>query len=194
MFFSVTGAIYTGGAGAAIIFGLYWKRGTTAGAWAGLIVGSTLATGGLVIRTFWVAYLSPMLMGWFPNSRFLVEHAEEFPMNGMQMSFCASILAVCAYVGVSLFQWLVMGKPAFNMQRMLHRGEYAIKGEHAEKVTLPPTGLKAFMPTEEFTKWDKRLYAALMCWSLGWGAFFLIVIFHHFFLGGRLSKDWWLNF
>ncbi|MCX6935665.1 MAG: hypothetical protein NTZ01_05690 [Verrucomicrobia bacterium] len=40
MWWIVTEALYIGGAGAAIIGGLYWKRGTTAGAWAGLLTGS----------------------------------------------------------------------------------------------------------------------------------------------------------
>ena len=35
MFMAVTGAIFLGGAGICIVGGLYWKRGTTAGAWTG---------------------------------------------------------------------------------------------------------------------------------------------------------------
>ena len=36
MFFAITATIYSGGAGSVIIGGLYWKRGTTAGAWAAM--------------------------------------------------------------------------------------------------------------------------------------------------------------
>jgi SSS family solute:Na+ symporter len=39
MFMVFTGTIYLGGAGAAFIGGLYWSRGTTAGAWSALILG-----------------------------------------------------------------------------------------------------------------------------------------------------------
>ena len=41
MWFEITAAIYVGGASCAIIGGLYWKKGTTTGAWAGLITGSS---------------------------------------------------------------------------------------------------------------------------------------------------------
>src|SRR5205814_1181949 len=47
IWWSITQAIFTGGAGAAIIGGLYWRRGTTAGAWTGLIIGSTLSIGSI---------------------------------------------------------------------------------------------------------------------------------------------------
>src|SRR5258708_246585 len=50
MWWSVTASIYVGGAGAAIIGGLYWKKGTTAGAWVALIVGSQLSTCGMFSR------------------------------------------------------------------------------------------------------------------------------------------------
>ncbi len=50
MWWAVTEAIYVGGAGIAIIGGLYWKKGTTAGAWAGLLTGSILVTGGIIAR------------------------------------------------------------------------------------------------------------------------------------------------
>jgi hypothetical protein len=50
MFFAITGAIFTAGAGAAIIGGLYWKRGTTSGAWAALIIGAVLSVSGIIIQ------------------------------------------------------------------------------------------------------------------------------------------------
>lgn len=53
MFFAITGAIYLGGAGAAIIGGLYWKKGTTGAAWTAMILGSVLALGSIIAQQIW---------------------------------------------------------------------------------------------------------------------------------------------
>src|SRR5438034_6171934 len=45
---NLTGTMFTAGAGAAIIGGLYWKKGTTTAAWAAAITGSVLATVGIL--------------------------------------------------------------------------------------------------------------------------------------------------
>lgn len=50
MFFAITGAFYLGGAGACIIGGLYWKRGTTAGAWTAMILGAILSLSSIIIQ------------------------------------------------------------------------------------------------------------------------------------------------
>jgi solute:Na+ symporter, SSS family len=50
MFLALTGAIFVGGAGSAIIGGLYWRRATTAGAWAAMISGMSLAGFGVVVK------------------------------------------------------------------------------------------------------------------------------------------------
>ena len=50
MFLALTGAIFVGGAGAVIIGGLYWKRGSTPAAWAALTAGIVLSGGGVIIK------------------------------------------------------------------------------------------------------------------------------------------------
>jgi SSS family solute:Na+ symporter len=99
MWFSVTQTIFVGGAGAAIIGGLYWKKGTTAGAWSALLTGSVLCTGGILIRQFY----------------------DKFPLNGMEISFYATLIAIGVYIVVSL----LTHTEDFNLERMLHRGVYA---------------------------------------------------------------------
>ena len=49
-FFALTGTIYLGGAGACMIGGLYWKRGTAAGAFAAMGVGLFFAVLGFLVN------------------------------------------------------------------------------------------------------------------------------------------------
>ena len=53
MWTQITSAIFIGGAGCAVVGGLYWKKATTQGAWVALIIGSTLSFGTIVIKKFW---------------------------------------------------------------------------------------------------------------------------------------------
>ena len=59
MFLALTGAIFVGGAGSAIIGGLYWRRGTTAGAWTAMVAGMTLAGGGVIVKQIPQALIHP---------------------------------------------------------------------------------------------------------------------------------------
>ena len=110
MFFNVTGAIFTGGSGAAIIGGLYWSRGSTAGAWGAMLVGSSLAVAGVVLP--WA----------IPT----------FPLNGTEMSFVAMASAIATYVGLSLLS----RKGPHDMDALLHRGGHAV-AEDAMAVRNP---------------------------------------------------------
>lgn len=114
MYWQITGSVFTGGAGAAIIFGLYWKRGTTAAAWTVMILGPSIAIMSVLARYSW------------SHIPFLQQLGPKFPLNGMQMAFLNALICVSMYVIVSL---LTCRQP-FNLNRMLHRGEYAIEGEH----------------------------------------------------------------
>lgn len=158
MYFQITGAIFMGGAGSVIIGGLYWKRGTTTGAWCGMITGTVLALGGFLLRYAW------------PHIPFLVERAPELPINGAQASFFSAVAAILAYVVASLFTC----KKPFDMDRMLHRGEYTVEGEHREITgTSKKTIWKILGVGKEFTLGDKAIYLISISWAAVWFVVFV---------------------
>lgn len=151
MWWAVTEALYVGGAGVAIIGGLYWKKGTTAGAWAGLLSGSSLVTGGILARQIW---------------------GDAFPLNGAQISFFGAISACVIYAVVSLLTC----REDFNLERMLHRGKYAVEEEKKfetqseNRVTLG----RLIGIDQHFTFGDKMIAGGLFSWSLLLFAVFII--------------------
>ena len=170
MWFQVTTAIFVGGAGSAIIGGLYWKKGTTAGAWIGLLVGSTLCISGILARQ------------WNPD----------FPLNGTQISFYAALLSIAAYVFVSLLTCRV----PHNMDRLLHRGKYAVEPEGGEAVTLPTQRFslrKLIGIDEHFTRGDRWVAYGVFWWSMGWFAVFVVgstIYFVHPFSNEAWAQYW----
>jgi len=151
MWWSVTEALYVGGAGVTIIGGLYWKKGTTAGAWAGLLTGSGFVAGGILARQVW---------------------GSSFPLNGAQIGFFGSLLASLAYVGFSL----VTCRENFNMERMLHRGIYAVESEKKfETKSRSRVSIGKLIGLDEhFTFGDKILAGGLFGWSMLWLAVFVV--------------------
>ena len=148
LFFAVTGAIFVGGAGSVIIGGLYWKRGTTAAAWSALITGSTIAILGTVLTSIY----------------------EDFPINGQWFWLLSMVGASLVYVVVSLFN----RKKVFNMDKLLHRGKYAIEGEMKVIDTVPAKGWKVLGMGKEFTRGDKFIYILSYAWIFGWTLIFII--------------------
>jgi len=100
MWWAVTAAVFTGGAGSAIIGGLYWKKGTAAGAWVAFLTGTILSISGIVVQQVY-SY-----------------HDTVCPFNGTQIGFFASLAAVSVYIIVSLLTF----REDFDLDRMLHRG------------------------------------------------------------------------
>lgn len=158
MWWSATQSIYVGGAGAAIIGGLYWKKGTTAGAWVGLIAGSVLSCGGIVLQAVYAH-----------------EHAH-FPLNGVQISFFAMLIAIGLYIAVSLLTC----RENFNMDRMLHRGPYARRENLSVPAAPVPRRPKISWATivgydEHFTRGDRWIAGGLLTWSFFWVAVVAII-------------------
>ncbi len=186
-----TAGIFAGGAGALIVGGLYWKRGTTKGAYVALFIGSIFAIMSMIARQLWVPVIYPYLAesspGVLNGLKSVIEgiansvpginwkvSSHEFPFNG-QWVFCFTIiLSVVGYVLFSLFDWLMLKKPHYDLDKLLHRGEYAIAGEHGQNVNKPATGWRALFPSSEFTFTDKLIYYFKFAWGFGWAIVFVV--------------------
>ena len=174
MFFAFTGTIFIGGAGAMIIGGLYWKRGTTAGAWCSMILGITMALAGATARRIW-----PGLYG------------TEFPINSQWIMFITTIVCCTVYAVVSLIEGKIC-----NMDKMLHRGKYAVADDVATVEAKPVRGFRALIAMgSEFTRWDKIIYILSLAWSLSLCAVFLIGVVCNLIFDiktGSWIKFWWV--
>jgi hypothetical protein len=137
LFIVSVGALWTGGAGAMTVFGLYSRFGNTTGAFASLIGGSGFSLAGWLVSHNWANHVYPWLdrKGWVPAVSRLLENvsapfhplvvwkmdANKFPINAYERLFLALVISIICYVIASL---LAYRKP-FNLEKMLHRGEYA---------------------------------------------------------------------
>ncbi len=177
MYFALTGTIWLGGAGAVIALGLYWNRGTTAGAYTSIITGMVVAVIGFVCQQDygWVA--------WF---------GKEFPLNSQYMMLIALVTSTALYVIVSL----ITCREPHNMDKLLHRGKYA--GEDStEKAKETGTGEKRTLLSmiginKDFSFLDKILYIFVTSWSFIMSAIFVIGLLLH--KSGALDIDNWRTF
>lgn len=164
LYMAITGSIFVGGSGAVIIGGLYWKRGTTMAAWSAMITGSSIAVGGIIIQQI----------------------VPDFPINGQMFWGLAMLGSSVVYILVSMFG----KKQSFDMDRMLHRGKYAVEKEIAED--QPQKGWKVLGMTKEFTKGDKLIYIATYTWTFIWVVAFIIGTIYN--LTHEVSNSSWMKF
>ncbi len=154
MWWSATTALFVAGAGVAIIGGLYWKKGTTAAAWVGTITGFGLAAAGILARQV---------------------YGDRFPLNGMEISFYASLVASAFYIVTSLFT----NREDFNMERLLHRGIYADPILSTDDpADLPAkrkvTWGKLIGLDQNFTRGDTWIAGGLFAWNMLWFGIFVV--------------------
>ncbi|MDR1283423.1 MAG: sodium:solute symporter [Opitutaceae bacterium] len=186
MYFLLTGTIYLGGSGAAIVGGFYWRRGATAGAWTAMIAGCAVAVIGISLQAAW------------PRIPALVALAPKFPVNGAWLAMIAYGTSIVGYVAVSLLA-CKKTKP-FDLERMLHRGRHATATGDGEAVAgsgAPhPDGLPRWKKllgfTGNFTRGDNIIYF----FKLGWTGFWTLVFVLGTVLGLTIgfSKNAWAGF
>ena len=180
LFFQITGAIFTGGAGAVIIGGLYSKSGSTLGAWVAMILGSGLAIMSIVLQQVWPA-LAPALaeMTGGAAAEWLLANKERFPFNGQILAFWVTVLGFVSYFAVSWIDRKLHGIREFNLERMLHRGEYDTTGEHTESWNAGRIW-RILGLSNEFTMFDRILFFGSIIWTLIWTGVFAVGTVGHF--------------
>ncbi|PTX93928.1 sodium:panthothenate symporter [Spartobacteria bacterium LR76] len=175
MFTTIMTAIWLGGAGPIMIFGLYSRFGTTTGAFCSLIFGSGLSIVGLFFQRNWAENVYPWLQanGWDvaignllhtvsqPFNPYIVWEMNpvKFPINSYELYFMSMVIGIAAYV---IGSFLTQKQP-YNLDRLLHRGVYDVAGEFKEpfKWTFRNAFQKLIGITPEYTLGDK-----VIAWSV----------------------------
>ena len=197
MFNTLACAMWIGASGSIMIFGLYSRFGTTWGAWAAL--GTSVGMSGLYIFTTrnWADIVYPAIakMGWVESfDRALQVLSSPFspyikwtmdpvkcPVNAIEFNFFLSLLCVIMYVAVSLITY----RKPFNLERMLHRGQYSLGEQRDIRVKWTPrTILRNIIGiTPEYTRGDRLIAWGVFFYSFGYGfgiCFLGTVIFNYF--------------
>ena len=187
LFFAITGAIFTGGAGAVMIGGLYSKSGTNKGAWVTMILGSTLAIGSIVLQQVWTDF-APWMAGKFDGTwlngfgQWFAANKDEWPFNNQILSLVFTIIGYGTYFIVSWIDIWINKLPLFNLEKMLHRGIYDTAHEHKEAWS-PSKFWKLLGLTKEFTKWDRVIFFASFTWNMVWFLVFIAGTIGHYVIG-----------
>ena len=184
MFFALTGAIFVGGAGSVIAGGLYWKKGTAAGAWAAMLAGSGLAVTGIILQQFWKA-LHPWMILFLPQIQIIADNPRKFPINGQYMFFGAMVTSIFLYVFISLLTC----RKNFNMEKMLHRGQYALAEDKVKAEFAKRWSWGSIIGIDHnFTAGDKAISISVFSWTMFWWVVFIVVTLWNIFSPWPVSR------
>ena len=104
------------------------------------------------------------------------------------MSFVAILLAIVVYMAVSL-----LGPRAMhNMDRLLHRGKYALPGESTATWQDARTLWEKLGFSRDFTGGDRIVAYVTLSWPLVWTAIFVVVTIYNMAAG--ISTEAWLAY
>jgi Na+/proline symporter len=205
MFITIMAAIWLGGAGPVMIFGLYSRFGNTTGAFSSIIVGSGISVSGIILQQHWTQTVYPFLydMGWAkpigdflewvsaPFSPYIVWHMDpvKFPINSYELYFIAMMSGVAAYIIGSLVTY----RKPYNLERMLHRGKYAIDGEKKLKSewTVHNTFSKLIGITPEYTVGDKVIAWSVFIYTFIYNVLLAFVVVLIWNLISPWPAQWW---
>jgi SSS family solute:Na+ symporter len=172
MFWAITGTIWLPGAGAAVIGGLYWKKGTTTACYLAILFGAFVGFFGLIYPPIYIT-----------------QFGQDFPLNNQYLYFIAIVGAALIYIFVSLLTY--KGVP-FNLEKMLHRGKWSIASDHEPVETNVHFLQKFFGINRDFSLADRVLAVALVCWNAFWIVLFTTVTLVN--VASPLTVSWWESY
>ena len=174
LFVTLMCTMWMGGCGPVLIFGLYSRFGTTAGAWTSLLTGMFMGFIGIFFQRNWADMIYPFLRkhemvdvvgkvletlsGPFEPWIVWRMHEVRCPINSYEWYFICQVLTLLLYIGVSYLTC----KDKFNLDRMLHRGKYDVEGKGEIKSPWKWSNFynKFIGITPEYTTGDK-----VIAWS-----------------------------
>ena len=193
LFVTLMISVWCGGCGPMLILGLYSRFGTVWGAWVSLLSGMFMAIGGMVVQRNWADIIYPWLRDnalldgvtkaltalsspFAPYVDWSVVTQERCPINSYEWYFITMMTTLLLYVVVSLLTC----KEPFNLDRMLHRGKYALdeKREIKSAWTWKNVFSKLIGITPEYSKGDKFVAWSYFVYSFiyRFGLTFLMVV------------------
>lgn len=167
VWWAVTGALYNGGAGAILIGGLYWRRGTVQAAWAATTISIPLSL-----------YAVALSNNWFQSMTWLKAHGyPEFIESGFWLSSFVAWIAIIVYAGVSL---LTCRRP-FDLAALLSRSEKHHEGGPVQPATDGRSWFARVVGIDgEFTKADRSVAYFVFWFSMLMFGLVMFLLFWQF--------------
>lgn len=208
LFVTIVTMMWMGGCGPVMIFGLYSRFGTTAGAWTSLLTGMFLSLGSIAIQRNWADVIYPYLQRremvdivgeilhklsspFHPYIEWTM-NPEKCPINSYEFYFMTMVITLILYVVVSY----ATCKTPFNLDRMLHRGKYNLDGENKnfEPIKWKNIFKTLISITPEYTKGDKFIAWAFFAYSFiyQFGIIFLFVLIWNLIAPWKI--EWWSHY
>jgi len=203
MFITIIAALWTGGAGPIMIFGLYSHFGNVVGAWCSIVLGTGTTLVGLFFQRNWTMTVYPWLekMEWVTPLDQLLRTVSgpfnpliswqmdpvKFPINSYEIFFISTILSLTGYIVGSLLFYR-----RFNLEKLLHRGIYSDKPQPpAFRWTFRTVLSKMIGINQEYSRGDKVIAYAVFGYSFVYRvllAFLFVVVWNAFF---PWPHNWW---
>ena len=193
LFVTLMTTMWMGGCGPVLMFGLYSRFGTTAGAWVSLLTGMFMGIAGVLTQRNWADHIYPFLRKHDmvdsvgnalknlskPFEPWVVWRMNEIrcPINSYEWYFITMIVTLVLYIVVSKLTC----KELFNLDRMLHRGKYDLENRNMKdkwQWSWKNVLGKLVGITPEYTTGDKVIAWSYFVYSFiyRFGATFLLVV------------------
>ncbi len=192
LFVTLMTTMWMGGCGPVLMFGLYSRFGTTAGAWTSLLTGMFMGFIGMFFQRSWADIVYPFLhkhdlVGVVgkaletmsgPFEPWIEWRMNEVrcPINSYEWYFITMMITLLLYIVVSKLTC----KEPFNLDRMLHRGKYDLEGKGNVKPEISWKKLHNMLLgiTPEYTNGDKFIAWSYFIYSFVYrfGVTFVVVV------------------